>query len=380
MSAVRICLCGLRKSIACSVILFSAISLAGCGFFGQGEPPTPTQMPLPSPTSTSTPFIEPTILVNLQSSGPEVDFTGSPEEILLDNCGGLRDSTLTQTVMRSFIAEVQFEVSDQIAGEFGVGVKIVEAKIRNEISAKLGVRFGTQLTRSSEVEAVVPAGHRTITTLQFKESWKTGDVELLRPDGTYIDVLPFVALDSLKFVQTGVQTIRCDDGQEVVAEDTTPVAIPPAEILLEAPTLKPTAVPIVTGKIVVPGNLAEGISFPVTRAGTYIFRYVGGAYSTYPPDRIPSGLQTWLADVRVFKNRPVQFDDDKINEYSDYRLVNLGYGNSTEEVQNRALQNAVPVQIQLVEGDELHIVAVDARSAYNDNPGQVEFEVLFIAN
>lgn len=262
----------LKTMFFAATVLWAVISLSGCDIFRQEEAPTPTQPTeaIPNPP----PEFDPTILVNTFNS--TLSLTGSPEKISLNNCGGLRDSTLTQNVSRSFIAEVQLEVSDQLAGEFGAGIEIVEAKIRNEIGAKLGVRFGTQLSRSSEVVANVPPGHKTITTVQYQEHWTKGEVEILRPDGSQIDVLPFAALDSLAFEQQQVVAVRCADNEIVLPHTFAPTEMPSVTPELAATAISTPTPTDAPAEIPQPPTLTP-VSHVTTGAAQIIVEGVGAA-------------------------------------------------------------------------------------------------------
>lgn len=302
-----------------------------------------------------------------------LQLAGQPDEILVENCGGERDSKQTITRSRSFLTALEIEVSNQVAAEFGGDAKLAEATLRAQIGTSLSVRFGAELENSSALEIITPPDTKTITTIQWKERWTTGDITIIRPDGSYLDVLPFLALNSLVLEQQGVKTIRCDgDDEEVITEQSTPEILPTLP-----PLILPTPTPIVLGTVTVPGNSNEGYLFEAQASGRYVFRYISGAYSVYPLNVVPQGVDPWLADIRVFKNRPVAWNDEDISESSDFRLVNVGYNSSAEGAEEMATRFSTPVTISLAQGDALRLVGVDKKSSYNDNPGEVTFEVLF---
>jgi hypothetical protein len=56
---------------------------------------------------------------------------------------------------------------------------------------------------------------------------------------------------------------------------------------------------------VVPRNSPRGLTFSVPANGTYEFRYISGAYSTYRSGAAPAGKATWIASVCVFGGSPV---------------------------------------------------------------------------
>jgi len=129
------------------------------------------------------------------------------------------------------------------------------------------------------------------------------------------------------------------------------------------------------GTLIVPANSNEGIKFTAPESGQYIFKYSAGAYSTYPLESIPGGTPTWLTAVRIFKNRPVEWNGDAISNSPDISAVDFGYSSSSSEAEAKVQgQEAV---VSLMQGDYLILVGVDGRPYYSDNPGEVIFEVLF---
>lgn len=334
-------------------------------------------------TACTAPIIEPTpqdigpqdLTFSVAQTESYLQLAGQPEEIPVENCGGERDSTQTLTRSRSLLTALQIEISETVAGELGGDVKVAEALIRAEIGTQLGVRFGTETQISSALEIVTPPGRRSLTTVQWNERWTKGDVSIIRSDGTYVDVLPFLALNSLVLEQQGVVLLTCDDGDaEVIEEVTEPEFVPPLPPLIPA-----TPTPVILGTITVPGNSNEGYTFRAQVPGQYVFRYISGAYSVYPPnsDSIPEDFDPWLSDIRAFKNRPIQWNGEDISETSDFRIINLGYNATAEGAEQDAREFSAPVTISLAQGDVLHLVGVDKRSSYNDNPGEVVLEVLF---
>ncbi len=347
------------KSLTFNMLaLLAALILVSCG----------TTTPA-TPESSAT---YPGLAYSVAQESRQVQFAGGPFEIQVDNCDSARDSIKREERSKKFLTEFNIEISNKVAVEFGGNIGVAKASLRDEIGIALGVRLGTELETKSAVEIVTPAGKRTVTTLQWKEVWTEGSISVKRPDGSFVDVLPFAALNSLTLEQLSSQTLDCTTGKVVIQEATPQISTP------EIPVIPPTPAPVSLGTISVPGNSNEGMLFTASRSGQYIFKYVNGAYSTYPLNRIPEGLATWLADVRVFKNRSVEWIGNDISEHPEYRIINLGYSFSADEAEAQAKEYSVPVSISLAQGDTLILVAIDKKDAYNDNPGEVVLEVLFV--
>ena len=304
--------------------------------------------------------------------GLQAQSIGDPFDVSIDNCEGARDATQTVERAQKYLAVFTIEVSNQVAAEFGGNIGVARAAISDQIGLELGVRLGAEQESRSRVEIVTPAGKKTITTLQWKEVWTKGTVAIKRPDGTFVDVLPFAALNSLTLDQLGSRALDCATGKTVEPQATAQITTPEIPVI----TPMPTATSI--GTISVPGNSNQGTLFTASRTGRYVFKYVSGAYSTYPLNRTPpEGVLTWLADIRGFLNRPVEWNGRAISENTDFRIVSLGYSTTADEAQAKATKYSVPVSISLAQGDRLLLVAVDHKEAYNDNPGEVVLEVLF---
>ncbi|MCI0397749.1 MAG: hypothetical protein L0332_29395 [Chloroflexi bacterium] len=126
----------------------------------------------------------------------------------------------------------------------------------------------------------------------------------------------------------------------------------------------------------VPANTSEGIRFPAELTGWYTFRYVDGAYSTYPVDQIPPGTATWLTGITVFKNKPVQWDGTVVGRNFDEAVNDYNYQFSETEAEARAQGSSF--RIFLEQGDYITLVAIDHQSSYDDNPGAIIFEVFFL--
>ena len=324
---------------------------------------TSTQIPNPPLNAEGVKFL-------VSKDGSEAKSLGEPFEIPTDNCGSSTVVKQTQEKSRSYTTELNITVSDKVAAEIGGSVEVANAKLSAEIGIQLGVRYGIENTSKSSIEISVPAGKRTITTLQWKEEWTKGTVSVVRPNGEYVDTLPFSALNDIVLMLVETKTMDCTTGK-VETQQTTPQISTP-----EIPVIPPTLTPVSIGTISVLGNSSEGIKFTATQAGVYMFKYIGGAYSTYPSNKTPpAGTLTWLTAVRVFKNRPVEWNGIAISNSSDYRAVDYAYYASANEVENIA--NGSILTVSLLKGDYLVFVAVDELPYYSDNPGEVNFEVLY---
>src|SRR5690606_24508716 len=122
-------------------------------------------------------------------------------EIQTDNCGNSRDAGKTETRSETYVTELNIEISNKVGIEFGGDVYVAKAVLSDEIGIALGIRVGKQTGASSSIEIVIPAGKKSNTKVQWQEVWTKGMVSIVRPDGTYVDVLPFTVLNSLSLIQ-----------------------------------------------------------------------------------------------------------------------------------------------------------------------------------
>jgi hypothetical protein len=207
-----------------------------------------------------------------------LQLSGQPDEIPADNCGGETESVQTFRRSRSFQTELEVDVSQEVAAEFGGDFKLAKAAISKQIGLALGVRFGTETETSSELEISTPPGAKTTTTVQWKEKWTMGNISIERPDGTSVDLLPFAALNSLVLEQQGITTIKCggNDGEEVIIED-------------DAREVLPTAPPIVkSGRFDVLADVMKNPTGIFVKEGDMMhFEYLSGEWTG---DKFEAGL------------------------------------------------------------------------------------------
>lgn len=341
-----------------AVIFVSVLFLSGCG-----NPPANTQAPK----------VDTNLQFSVMQEGQIFESIGAPYPIEVDNCKGARDSEKVEERSNTFITELNLEVSNTVAAEVGGNIEVAKVMISDQIGLALGTRIGTSTEARSSVKIVTPAGYKTVAHLQWKEVWTSGKIAISHPDGTYVDVLPFSVLNSLTLEQLDSQTVNCETG--VITENGSTAQISTPEI----PVILPTPAPVSIGNISVQGNSSEGTKFTATQAGIYTFKYISGAYSTYPASKTPpAGTLTWLTAVRVFKNRPVEWNGIAISNSSDYRAVDYAYYATASEVENIAKGSIL--MVSLLQGDYLVFAAVDELPYYSDNPGEVVFEVLYTPN
>ncbi len=138
---------------------------------------------------------------------------GNPYEIDTDNCGSSRDAGKKEERSQTYTTELNMEISNKVGIEFGGDVQVAKAVLSDEVGVALGIRVGSQAQASSSIEVVTPAGKKSNTKVQWQESWTKGTISIIRPDGTYIDVLPFTVLDSLSLIQLESNTLDCQTGQ-----------------------------------------------------------------------------------------------------------------------------------------------------------------------
>ena len=119
-----------------------------------------------------------------------------------------------------------------------------------------------------------------------------------------------------------------------------------------------------------------GIRFTAPETGRYIFKYISGAYSIYPINEAPNGVKTWLTAIRVFKNRDVEWNGVAISDLPDARAADYAYSDNAAEAEVKAMGNTTVLSLQ--KDDYIILVAVDERTYYSDNPGEVIFEVQYL--
>ena len=136
-------------------------------------------------TPAEAPAVNTDLKYSVSQEGYQVQFMGTPYEIAVDNCDGARDSTKIEERSQRYLAELNIEVSNKIAAEFGGNVGVAKAVLRDEIGIALGIRIGTETEARSSVEIVTPPGKKTVTTIQWKEVWTEGSIAIIRPDGSW---------------------------------------------------------------------------------------------------------------------------------------------------------------------------------------------------
>jgi hypothetical protein len=307
----------------------------------------------------------------VSQSGSEAKLLGEPFEIPMDNCGGSTEVKQTQEKSRTYTTELNIEISEKVAAEIGGNIEMATAKLSEEVGIQLGVRFGSANTTTSKIEIPIPAGKRTVTTLQWKEEWAKGIISIAHPNGELIETLPFSALNDVVLMQIGTQTVDCTTGDVVVQAAITPQISTP-----ELPVIVSTPVPVFIGDIVIPGNTSEGIRFISTQSGIYVFKYVRGAYSIYPENKIPTGKATWLTALRIFQNRGAEWNGVAISDWPDYNFADTLYYSSSGEAENEAREFMLTAS--LLKGDYLLFVPVDGKPYYSDNVGEVTIDVFYM--
>lgn len=241
------------KSVAAIIISFLLVS--GCATSASDTPPAKTDVQF---------------LVKQESQ--LVQSVGAPYEITVDNCDGARDSEKVEERSRTYFTELNLEVSREVAVEIGGNIEVAKIMLSEQIGIALGIRIGTQTESKSSVKIITPAGQRTITHLQWKEVWTTGTISVLRPDGSYVDVLPFSALNSLTLEQLDSRTVNCETGAIVENGATAQISTPTATIkplptraLTSTPTNTSTSIPEGSAVIFIPNDICDAISLSECR-------------------------------------------------------------------------------------------------------------------
>ena len=160
------------------------------------------------------------------------------------------------------------------------------------------------------------------------------------------------------------------------------LVLPPTPVCIGTESCRatepPTAGATLITSIPVPRNSSRGKSFAAPRTGNYEFRYVSGAYSTYPANGAPAGQASWLASVAIFKGSPIW--DGDILRTSDAQLI-IGWGGQYFTTKKAAAEAASGQAFdwQLNEGDALTLITVDKQSRYTDNSGDdVRIEIWYL--
>lgn len=163
----------------------------------------------------------------------QFQFLGNPYEISVDNCNGARDSIKTEERSQKYIVELHIDITNEIASEIGGDIEVARITLAREIGRALGVQVGTETTTTSSVQVITPAGKKTVTSVQWKETWVQGKIAVIRPDGSYVGVIPFIVLNSLSLDQLGSQTYDCETGIVVPITPTPPTSasIEPSSVL-----------------------------------------------------------------------------------------------------------------------------------------------------
>ncbi len=131
------------------------------------------------------------------------------------------------------------------------------------------------------------------------------------------------------------------------------------------------------GTIRVFGNSNQGVQIQAPRSGVYRFAYRSGAYSTYPVGRAPENTKTWLTTILIYRGDRAVWDGTRIkHESALLRLADTSYWSSSEEAERSA--QGQYLEVTLIEGEILTLIAVDYFDAYADNPGQVVIEWFFV--
>jgi hypothetical protein len=201
-----------KKVVITSVILALLIS-SGCS--------TP-------PANTQDPNTDSNLKYSVAQESQQVQFIGLPYEIPVDNCNGARDSEKTDERSKSYLTELNLTVSNKVAAEVGGDVEVAKVMLSDEIGIALGIRIGTETQAKSSIKITTPAGQKTVTHVQWKETWTDGTISISRIDGTYVDSLPYSVLNSLTLEQLDSQTIDCQTGS-VIDNGSTTQPITPAE-------------------------------------------------------------------------------------------------------------------------------------------------------
>lgn len=346
-----------------------------------------------SQTSVSAPAPGPVVPVG----EPEVHDLGPTNETVW-NCGG-GGGTLVKHPSMSVITG--HAVEWEVGGVTGVGVVIGEGIVPGGInlSASLEGRYTSHFDQSIQQGTAweLPAAEDTLVvyTIMWREVWQRGYVDTRLADQSIVRV-------NVRY-RTGIQSEIVGKRQdqcrpatvESAANESSAIssslpASQPTPLPQHPPTpqpIEPTSLPVAQpvpqtqpqslGLIRIFGNSRQGEQLRVEKAGVYRFEYRSGAYAVFPEGAAPNGTKTWLTAIFFFDGDRSKWDGERIKDDELLlRLADTKYWASQAEAENSA--QGQYVETHLNAGQVITLTAVDAQSAYADNPGQVIIEYFYV--
>jgi hypothetical protein len=286
---------------------------------------------------------------------------------------------------------VAYAVEWEVEGTSGFGLTIGGSIIPGGVdltsafSASATEIYNQSLQNTNALTLEAPPDTIVEYTVAWQELWQPGYVEVKLVDQTVHRInLRYRTGVRSDFVTTVSRPCNVEERPQptvpvdaaatnIPLPEATATNIPPSEVQPQAPQPPQTI-----ARLRVPGNIVEGIEFQAPESATYLFKYIGDAYSTYPLQDIPTGLPTWRTAVFVYEGPVVPWSGEAI---PDGAFVRLGHSDTFlnhDEAVSATLSGHDVLRLKLEAGDILRLVAVDGQSSYGDNPGGVDLEVLLV--
>lgn len=149
------------------------------------------------------------------------------------------------------------------------------------------------------------------------------------------------------------------------------------------PTSVPTESPLpqqqdlVVDSVAVPGNLINGIEYPIKQAGTYVMEIGSGAYSPWKNDAVKNGQ--WRTFAYIYINRAVKRGEDVWGSgvpVDPDLIIGCLRDMSSQSEAEECGKGQRSEEVALVQGDTLHLVALDERQAYSENRGSLIVRII----
>jgi hypothetical protein len=159
----------------------------------------------------------------------------------------------------------------------------------------------------------------------------------------------------------------------------------------EGPTHTPSSAPMSVFSVAV--DSPDGYAFVALRPGNYLFRYAGGAYSTYPLGVTPPG-PSWLTSACANSPGEVPWTNGKIPAAGPHCSFVVGWSGAFYPSSSAAVVAAkqmatqstpptyfAPPAVSLAEGNIIVFRAVDdeAYNAYAGNQGSLAISVYLLS-
>jgi len=191
------------------------------------------------PTATLKPD---SVQITVRPTGGQVDARVVSKEVIpQNNCGGT--STVTNSIERSLavIHTVEMGGGLEVSAGGGVGIPgLGKVDVGAAVSAHYGQSFGTQSSLSRGIQVSAKEGTFVEHTIQIKEVWQVGEVEI--QSGDQVHVYPFKFRNDMSLELVESENLGCDPSARATrAAQATPTFTPvPVPTSAPSPTPAPT--------------------------------------------------------------------------------------------------------------------------------------------